>query len=772
MAASLRAFLMLRTLEGDWEIEVHHDLEAVVRSWERRSHQLAAAVLHVGFERRVAKAFEGVACEYPGRVILTPGGKGALPSTFKSSAFPIAEVSEEPVFLALEGWGYCEDEPLAAAPSQNPASFLGWVGSFIGENPDAASALLDGGIVDEASYLAHEARLERDLRKRLGTYRFTALLAGVVDDPCEIARAAPPWLAAEPLSSLELTVRIANVFRDRNIQAVADLKALTPTDLRTFPNFGRTSVHQLAIILQKAVLAGPPGPELDHEQPVAGTMLGSVRATLSACTDRERDILTRRMGLDCEPETLQQIGERYGITRERIRQIEQKVTARLVRKEVWDDILAAKLKKMLTDREFPLPLIGAEALDPWFAEVGSQRAAVRYLIANMCATGAAVVEIAGVDYLSFLSLEEWQQAVNSARHLLAGGVGAGWSQSECERYVAALLPERSKEFGSLLWQTVSGWCHFADNGGGGVLTGYGRGADQLVEAVLQESDTPLHYREIAIRAASRGSRDIDERRAHNAAAEVGHLFAPGTYGLLKHLCVARAERELMADEAAEIVLSGDTGRQWHTSELLDEIRARGVDFPEAFDKYQLDIALKQQGVVIGLGRMIWAGSQPSAENARVEVRQAVIALLKQAGRPLTQDELRQRLIAIRGINQGMQFAAQDPIIKLDPSTWALNDRDIAIKRPDQPAFLDAMVSKLIARGSGVHIRDCSEIFGPDVPPRALFCLASSDPRMQVTPARFLILRKWSMGSGLAAFGSDRPLDLPTPLAAAGHDAAL
>lgn len=749
MPTALRAFLMLRHRSGEWEIEVHHDLEGVVRSWEHRPEEVAAAVLHVGFERRVARSFEEVAGEYPGRVLLTPGAKGALPHNFAASAGPVAHVADEPIYLALEGWGYSEPEPpTAVLGSPAPTAFLGWVGSFVAENSDDASALLASEIVDEASYLEHEAQLDRDLRTRLAIYRSDALVGGASDDPCEIARAAPPWLAGEKLSSLDLTVRIANVFRERDIQTVADLQTLTTTDLRTFQNFGRTSIHHLVGILRKALLAGPPAYGWDSEQPTSGTLLASVRASLAACSDRERDILMRRMGLDCEPETLQEISESYGITRERIRQIEQKVIARLVRQEVWDDILAAKLKTMLSDREFPLPLIGAEALDPWFAEMGSQRSAARYLIANMCATGAAIVEIAGVEYLSFLSQEEWDQIVNSARHLLAGGVGAGWSELDCERYVASLLPDQAKEFGGLLWETVSGWCHFTDNGGGAVLTAYGRGADQLVEAVLQESETPLHYSEIAVRASARGSREFDERRAHNAAAEVGYLFAPGTYGLLKHLCVARAEREALADEAAEIALAGPLDRQWHTSELLDEMRRRGVEVPDGLDKYQLDIALKRQNILRPLGRMVWASSQESGDNARVEIRQAVISLLTQAGRPLSQDELRQRLIAIRGINQGMQFAAQDPIIKLNSSTWALNDRDIAVKRADQLAFLDRVVWKLRARGSGVHITDCSETFGQELPPRALFCLAAADPRMQVTPGRFLVLREWPTGSRL------------------------
>jgi RNA polymerase primary sigma factor len=55
--------------------------------------------------------------------------------------------------------------------------------------------------------------------------------------------------------------------------------------------------------------------------------LGSVLATL---TDRERKIMELRFGLrDGRPETLQEVGQRFGITRERIRQIEAKTLARL-----------------------------------------------------------------------------------------------------------------------------------------------------------------------------------------------------------------------------------------------------------------------------------------------------------------------------------------------------------------------------------------------------------------------------------------------------------
>ena len=52
---------------------------------------------------------------------------------------------------------------------------------------------------------------------------------------------------------------------------------------------------------------------------------------------------------------------------------------------------------------------------------------------------------------------------------------------------------------------------------------------------LAESNTPLHYTEIAERARIREGRSLDARRAHNAAANVGYLFARGTYGLARHV---------------------------------------------------------------------------------------------------------------------------------------------------------------------------------------------------------------------------------------------
>jgi RNA polymerase sigma-32 factor len=66
------------------------------------------------------------------------------------------------------------------------------------------------------------------------------------------------------------------------------------------------------------------GEELDRE-----TQNACLRAALANLTPREREIIERRFLDDDSKTTLADIGERYGVTKERIRQIEGKALAKL-----------------------------------------------------------------------------------------------------------------------------------------------------------------------------------------------------------------------------------------------------------------------------------------------------------------------------------------------------------------------------------------------------------------------------------------------------------
>ena len=54
-----------------------------------------------------------------------------------------------------------------------------------------------------------------------------------------------------------------------------------------------------------------------------------IERALSTLTDREREIITSFFGIGCQEMTLEEIGERFGLTRERVRQIKEKAIRRL-----------------------------------------------------------------------------------------------------------------------------------------------------------------------------------------------------------------------------------------------------------------------------------------------------------------------------------------------------------------------------------------------------------------------------------------------------------
>jgi RNA polymerase primary sigma factor len=63
----------------------------------------------------------------------------------------------------------------------------------------------------------------------------------------------------------------------------------------------------------------------------ARTLLGdAVLASLEGLDDREKDVVRMRFGLNGEkPRTLEEVGKHFGVTRERVRQIEARTMAKL-----------------------------------------------------------------------------------------------------------------------------------------------------------------------------------------------------------------------------------------------------------------------------------------------------------------------------------------------------------------------------------------------------------------------------------------------------------
>ena len=753
MEAPLRAFLMLRSADGTWTVTVCRDLGAVMRAWKMRKGQDEdVAVLHVGFDRPPSQSFDGIAVAHPGRMLLTAAAKHVLPNSFVTSTAPVGATESAEVFIGLQGWGYSLEDPTTRADRFEPPRKgavtrepQGWVTLFLRKHPSDAKTLSVHGIFDDDTYLDREVELERSVRHRIGLFRLHHIVGTNCDDPCKLARAVPPWLAARKLVSLNLSTRADHVFQANGIKMVRDLADWSPEGLLKQQNFGQKSLRDTLQALTAALKQGPLQAATAEAAPESGCLLTEVRRSLLTFSDRERDVLVRRLGFETPPETLQEVADDYGIARESIRQIEARATRQWIRESSWDDIIKQKISRLLIGRNFPLLVAGVEAIDGWFEGVSGHRVFFRNLVQTICSDGIHVVSVDGVDYFSLMTQETWERTVSEASALLSSSTGREWSEDYARSLVHGLLPDTTKEFGTLLWDKASRLCHFsiADDGSR-ILTSYGRSADQLVEAILAESDTPLHYTKIAERARIRDGRSLDPRRAHSAAANVGFLFARGTYGLTRHVPLSDEQMSQIRNEAEDIVCSEAPGRQWHSSEILSEISERMDGGFDGLDKYVLDIALAGSAMLRPLGKMIWvAAAAGTDDQSRIDVHQAVVAIVQAAGHPLSTSEIKERLTAVRGVSDFFQIFPVDPLIRIQSGVWGINDRDVSVSREEQQQLVDQLVQFLNQKQSGIHASELPEILLlQDCSSDVLLSIALQDKRLKITQGRYVYLAEW------------------------------
>jgi RNA polymerase primary sigma factor len=76
------------------------------------------------------------------------------------------------------------------------------------------------------------------------------------------------------------------------------------------------------------ILINSDSPKADNKL-ICESLMKEIERALSTLTDRESDIVRYFFGINCQEMTLEEIGEQFGLTRERVRQIKEKAIRRL-----------------------------------------------------------------------------------------------------------------------------------------------------------------------------------------------------------------------------------------------------------------------------------------------------------------------------------------------------------------------------------------------------------------------------------------------------------
>ena len=83
-------------------------------------------------------------------------------------------------------------------------------------------------------------------------------------------------------------------------------------------------------------------------------LLECVRSSLVSMEKRDRAIWKGRLGLDGPRRTLEELAQAFGVTRERIRQIEVGILKTYARSNVWALTISSRIDILLRGREEPI----------------------------------------------------------------------------------------------------------------------------------------------------------------------------------------------------------------------------------------------------------------------------------------------------------------------------------------------------------------------------------------------------------------------------------
>lgn len=782
----LRAYLLLVLPSGEVEVSTHRDLESVETTWRKRRSLAASAALHVGYWRPETEAFVEALRSHPGRILLSGSAVHALPPSFRSSSAPICSAGALPLHMALSGWGYEADDPsvssssasdpygiVGAFPSQQPMEDpeikCEWLLNLSMENPAIFEQALNEGILDEQSYLQAEERLPNSLRGSLGEARFRWLCPTPPTEETifDCIASTPPWFQSLPIGVLRLSTRPANVLSAASIRQIGDLSRYDSHTIYKLWSMGKKSFNEIGRSLLSVLSGGvnsdvlkshitPPPDRRGTERTISNeprntlagltTFSAAMQAAMELLTTEERPLMEMRMGMGGNQRTLAEIGDAYGLSRERIRQIETRSLGKMRSITFWNLIMGPRIRHILSERDDFLAPHGLEILEPALKGSAESLDVLEYVLERFVEPEMHLVKEGGLFFVTEIKQQEWIDVTRAAKKLLERLTDKRPSIQEARNMVDGLLVGRGAELREELWGIATKAAHFAN----GRLVSYGSGAEPFVFAILESSEIPLHYSTILEILREKGH-EFDSPRVRHAAAEVGLLLGRGTYGTMRHFPLDEAETRLVVSESEDLIEGEGAGRQWHARELSDRLEERGIECGGNLTPYVVSIALLRSKNLTYLGRMIWASNSTGARGVanRLDVHQAVVSILIDNEKPMLTEEIRERLVSERGVNHLFQIQPEGRLVRIGSGLWGLMDRDVPFSEEESGRVMKTLRTVLMEKGKGIHVSEILDDLDEKVPivrrvkdPVLLLGLGQKWDGLSVSRGQFIYLSEW------------------------------
>lgn len=514
-----------------------------------------------------------------------------------------------------------------------------------------------------------------------------------------------------PVQRLTFPTRLLNWSEKASVNTIHELLLWMPVELVRQPNVGRTTVRDARELIEtelgcaweearQILQEGPPIPKKspdefaqeereEREQRFDQGFLTVLKGALLNLETIPRMIVTRRAGLGGEPETLEEIAETLGVSRERVRQIEKKTWDTIQRVFGFVEYVEGQCQQAAPGGAIPLDELVSI---PWWSGFADDPSALDYFLDKILDERWHVFEVEGRPILARCTQKNFYSSLTRAKQI-AKSQSYPLPMGEVESAVRTQLEELPSAVRELIWEATRSEIACEGSGSEARALSYGDSKAAQILAFLERQHGPVSVNDLA--------RELGRCVLPD---EVFH-FDRGVVGLERHFPDFKKWKTDLAPIAIRLIQQNGPERQWACVDLLPSV-AEEIDLPDWFGHWHLAALLRRSEGVEYLGRNRVALPGAIQDSNRIHAHDAVEKILEDAGSPLEKEEIAHRLRQKLDISEIAFIGVLNrPIfLKIDKRRWGLLARDLPGGVEAMDDALDELETVLEQRQRGLAAR--------------------------------------------------------------------
>lgn len=390
---------------------------------------------------------------------------------------------------------------------------------------------------------------------------------------------------------------------------------------------------------------------------------------------RKAEIMKDRMGISEKSKTLEEIGDKFNLSRERVRQIENDAIKELKSNTNWFNLLNLKLQFL--SLQYPLLKTSTVKKDSIIGFSEENESIFNYLVSHkkILKDNYHFIEketgyLKFPKFISILDMEKWELIFKHTKGIFNENKFRNIQPALFQDVVNNVLnnPAISDivsvnySVNDALSEIIKNEMQYAIVGESKYFIGLGKTSQTLIDKLLIESPRAIHFTEIP--ALIKQKHDIDINIAQACRVLGDSCFAilngNGKHGSIFNNELKISDQKILCDLIIELIEEADVkdDYQWCNDEIVSLLKkSKYQDNPLVVNvsRYHVSTALIGTDKLTYLKRGVYVLAKSSKGTKRKHLKQLIVDILKTTGNVMSVEEIKAEIVKTRSLSRFFQM---------------------------------------------------------------------------------------------------------------------